>query len=261
MCFLLGCLFWVQRIMELESSAEPPILQHVEEAGFNLAKTRRGGRNVIGNRATVQIPRQRGANITMCAAIWETGAVAYITIVGPYNSARLTTFLDELQSTTAVWRQAGCWVNSQHYAVIWDNVPFHHPSAVRDCFRAHLHMFIEFLPPYSPFLNSIEEFISAWKWKVYDDHLYEQMPLSDAMTEAYHSIRLPMLDQACPEIFPTLHYQGKYYLLQHLYVFTVELLCVTVWVSYTILQHVFIVLTEVESFARCVGIMQNVLAG
>lgn len=37
-------------------------------------------------------------------------------------------------------------------------------------------------PAYSPFLNPIEEFFSAWRWKVYDHHPYEQMPLLDAMT-------------------------------------------------------------------------------
>lgn len=34
----------------------------VDEAGFNLAKTQRRGRNVIGQRATVDVPGQRGDN-------------------------------------------------------------------------------------------------------------------------------------------------------------------------------------------------------
>ena len=39
----------------------------VDEAGFNLAKTRLRGRNIIGQRATVQVPGQR-INV-MCALI------------------------------------------------------------------------------------------------------------------------------------------------------------------------------------------------
>ncbi|RXN10951.1 hypothetical protein ROHU_010722 [Labeo rohita] len=40
---------------------------------------------------------------------------------------------------------------------------------------------MQFLPAYSPFLNPIEEFFSAWRWKVYDHRPYEQMPLLEAM--------------------------------------------------------------------------------
>ena len=40
------------------------------------------------------------------------------------------------------------------------------------------------LPPYSPFLNPIEEFFSAWRWKVYDRQPHARMPLLQAMEEA-----------------------------------------------------------------------------
>jgi hypothetical protein len=42
---------------------------YVDEAGFNLGKTRLWGRMVIGKMATVDVPGQRGANITMCPTI------------------------------------------------------------------------------------------------------------------------------------------------------------------------------------------------
>jgi hypothetical protein len=51
--------------MEIEARQTPHIFIFVDEAGFKLAKTRRRGRNVIGKRATVDVPGQRGANITM----------------------------------------------------------------------------------------------------------------------------------------------------------------------------------------------------
>jgi hypothetical protein len=38
-----------------------------------------------------------------------------------------------------------------------------------------------FLPPYSPFLNPIEEIFSSWRWKVYDHHPHDQISLLDAM--------------------------------------------------------------------------------
>ncbi len=67
----------------------------VDEAGFNLAKTRRRGRNIIGKRATIQVPGQHGGNISMCAAISEDGVVGHRPVVGSYNTEHLIAFLNE----------------------------------------------------------------------------------------------------------------------------------------------------------------------
>ncbi len=61
--------------MELDADDDHHKFIYLDEAGFNLAKTRRRGRNFIGQWATIQVPGQRGANITMCAAISEDGVV------------------------------------------------------------------------------------------------------------------------------------------------------------------------------------------
>jgi transposase len=52
--------------------------------------------------------------------------------------------------------------NSPIFVVVWDNVAFHHSAAVTDWFAALPRMSILFLPPYTPFLNSIE-FFSVWR--------------------------------------------------------------------------------------------------
>ncbi|XP_044056780.1 uncharacterized protein LOC122878265 [Siniperca chuatsi] len=51
---------YIQRVMEVEANQSPHEIIYVEEAGFNLAKTCWRGRNVIGKRATVDVPGQRG---------------------------------------------------------------------------------------------------------------------------------------------------------------------------------------------------------
>ncbi|KAK0151412.1 Carboxypeptidase O [Merluccius polli] len=67
---------YVQRVMELEADgAMGHELLFVDEAGFNLSKTRRRGRNIIGHRAIINVPGQRGGNITMCAAISQNGVI------------------------------------------------------------------------------------------------------------------------------------------------------------------------------------------
>nr|XP_023660031.1 uncharacterized protein LOC111839927 [Paramormyrops kingsleyae] len=87
---------YVQRILELEARELLHTLIYVDEAGFNLAKGRRRGRNRIGQRATTDVPGRRGGNVTMCAAMSDNGILTHIPLLGPYNTQHLLTFLDTL---------------------------------------------------------------------------------------------------------------------------------------------------------------------
>lgn len=51
--------------------------------------------NLIGL-ATITVPGQRGANITMCAAIYNDGVLCHIPTIGPYNTECIITFLNAL---------------------------------------------------------------------------------------------------------------------------------------------------------------------
>ncbi|XP_045925684.1 uncharacterized protein LOC123983470 [Micropterus dolomieu] len=170
---------YVQRVMELEADAMGHELLFVDEAGFNLSKTRRRGRNIIGHRAIINVPGQRGGNITMCAAISLNGVVHHHATIGPYNTAHIIAFLDTLHDMLTVQRP-----EQTRYVIIWDNVSFHRAALVRNWFTDHPFFTALNLPPYSPFLNPIEEFFSAWRWKVYDRHPHQQVALLQAMEEA-----------------------------------------------------------------------------
>lgn len=175
--------------MELEASEPPHNFIYLDEAGFNLAKGRRRGRNVIGHRATVDVPGQRGGNITMCAAISEHGVLTRIPIIGPYNTQHLLTFLDTLYRDLIPDDERGLIRDDlPKYVVVWDNVSFHRSNTIRQWFAPHYRMLMEFLPPYSPFLNPIEEFYSAWRWKVYDRQPHTQITLLAAMDAACEDI-------------------------------------------------------------------------
>ncbi|XP_007232845.3 uncharacterized protein LOC125799434 [Astyanax mexicanus] len=180
---------YVERIMELEAEGAHHIFIYVDEAGFNLCKVRRRGRNLIGNRATITVPGQRGANITMCAAISNDGVLCHIPTIGPYNTERLIAFLNALYDILIPPQERGLLrPGMPRFVIIWDNVAFHHSRIVNEWFAVHCRMMVQFLPPYSPFLNPIEEFFSAWRWKVYNHRPYEQMPLLNAMTAAAQDI-------------------------------------------------------------------------
>lgn len=175
------CLF--QSVLELDAAPELHEFIYVDEAGFNLVKRRRRGRNVIGQRAIVHVPGQRGGNITMCAAMNHHGIIHHHSLLGPYNSALLLAFLDALHDILVP--DGDVFGPPQiNYVIVWDNVSFHRAAVVRQWFTDHPLFTTLYLPPYSPFLNPIEEFFSAWRWKVYERHPTQQIPLLQAMGEA-----------------------------------------------------------------------------
>ncbi|XP_039672067.1 insertion element IS630 uncharacterized 39 kDa protein-like [Perca fluviatilis] len=174
---------YVQRVLELEVAAVEHQFIFIDEVGFNLTKRRKRGRNIIGQRAIVEVPGQRGGNITMCAAITHQGVIHHHATLGPYNTAHLITFLDTLHHTLIPPDQVD-GPEQLRYVVIWDNVSFHRAALVHNWFTAHPRFLVLYLPPYSPFLNPIEEFFSAWRWKVYDRNPQTRIPLLQAMEDA-----------------------------------------------------------------------------
>ncbi len=122
---------YFQKVMELEANQVPHEMIYVDEAGFNLAKRRRRGRNIIGKRATVTVPGQRGANITMCAAISINGALLNKCVIGPYNTDCLLLFLEDLHKRLVPEVERGQVGDLSIYVITWDNVAFHHSRAAQ----------------------------------------------------------------------------------------------------------------------------------
>ncbi|XP_034740321.1 keratin, type I cytoskeletal 9-like [Etheostoma cragini] len=170
---------YAERVLQMDGEEIQHEFIYVDEAGFNLSRTRRRGRNIIGHRAIVNVPGQRGGNITLCAAIKQNGVLHPHAHMGPYNTALILTFLDQLHNITAANQ-----IDHMQYIVVWDNVSFHRSALVQNWFQQHPHFTVLYLPPYSSFLNPKEEFFSAWRWKVYDLRLPAEVPLIQAMEEA-----------------------------------------------------------------------------
>ncbi len=169
--------FLLQKILDMDGAAQPHELIHIDEAGFNLSKTRRRGRNIIGQRAIVHVPGQRGGNITMCAAISLRGLLHHHAKLGPYSTQHVLTFLDAVVQDRS---------QQPRFGVVWDNVSFHRAALVRDWFTNNDQFEVVYLPPYSPFLI----FFSAWRWRVYDRQPHARMPLLQAMEEACGDIEV-----------------------------------------------------------------------
>ncbi|XP_039472699.1 uncharacterized protein LOC120441495 [Oreochromis aureus] len=173
---------YVQRILQLDAMARPHEYLFLDEAGFNLQKRRQRGRNIIGQRAITEVPGQRGGNITLCAAMGSEGLVHRHAVLGSYNTQRLLTFLEELKDILLDRQQHHPGPAHHIYVIIWDNVRFHRTNQIREWFTTNSDHFLNVcLPPYSPFLNPIEEFFSSWRWKVYDRQPYTTENLLRAM--------------------------------------------------------------------------------
>ena len=122
---------------------------YVDETGFNLWTKRAYGRAPRGERVNRVVRGQRGNNITVIVAISDSVGVLYYEIKeGGVNKDK---FSDFMMSLSAV-------LGEEEAVVILDNAPCH--RGVQNRFPD---LSIKFLPPYSPFLNPIEECFSVFK--------------------------------------------------------------------------------------------------
>ncbi|XP_048014158.1 uncharacterized protein LOC125247038 [Megalobrama amblycephala] len=166
---------YVDGVLEMDAHAIPHEFIFIDEAGFNLAKTRRRGRNLIGHRAIIDVPGQRGGNITMCAAISNMHGVLHRHAkLGPYNTAHILTFLDRLHNILIPpERMNDADHQRNRYVVVWDNVSFHRAAQSKTGLLTTQHF---------------SRILFAWRWKVYDRQPFVRMPLVQAMEEACDEI-------------------------------------------------------------------------
>ncbi|XP_058258311.1 uncharacterized protein LOC131361293 [Hemibagrus wyckioides] len=172
---------YVERVLLIDGDPISHEFIVIDEAGFNLTKVRRRWRNIIGHRAILNVPGQRGGNITVCCnhTEWDPTPPCRVWSLqhGPhYHIFRQTSQHCHSRTTN------GCQADEIHCHL--GHVSFHRSALVQNWFHDHPQFSLQYLPPYSPFLNPIEEFFSAWWWKVYDLQPYVRIPLIPAMEEA-----------------------------------------------------------------------------
>ncbi len=171
---------------------------YVDEAGFNLTKRRRRGRNVIGHRAIVCVPGQRGGNVTLCAAISNHGVVHHHANLGPYNTHQLLIFLNHM-------RDALLGQQDEHpiYVVVWDNVSFH--RALQVFYQSLPSTVLPFPKPHwGILLLMVVEGI--WTPTLHQG----KSPASHGTCLWWHGCGgMPSLDTACQGFFPPLPGQTK----------------------------------------------------
>jgi transposase len=145
-------------------------LVFVDESGFHTSMTRLYARAPKGKRAYGKVPRNRGKNTTLIAAITlEGGMGAPMTVEGATDSEAFEAYVEHFLAPTLEKGQV----------VVLDGLGAHRPKRIRELVEARGADLV-FLPSYSPDLNPIEEAFSKVKALVRK----EGARLSEALVEA-----------------------------------------------------------------------------
>ena len=151
----------------------------IDECGFNIWTSRSHGRSRRGDRAYRQVCGQRGRNITICLAISAIYGVVHHTIrmgamTGPLFNEFLVQTAEELNE------------EETHY-LIFDGAPCH-----RGAENPTDDIVTRILPPYSPFLNPVEQAISCLKANIKADILRPLIQNQINDRQAARNARLPL---------------------------------------------------------------------
>jgi transposase len=125
----------------------------VDESGFNTSMTRLRARAPKGKRAYGKVPRNRGKNTTLIAAITLEGAMGEsMTVEGATDSEAFEAYMEHFLAPSLEKGQV----------VVLDGLGAHRTEKVRELVKGRCADLV-FLPSYSPDLNPIEEAFSKIK--------------------------------------------------------------------------------------------------
>ena len=128
-------------------------LVFVDESGFNTSMTRLRARAPKGKRAYGKVPRNRGKNTTLIAAITLEGAMGQpMTMEGATDAPAFEAYVEHFLAPSL----------SEGQVVVLDGLGAHRTERVRELVEARGADLL-FLPSYSPDLNPIEEAFSKIK--------------------------------------------------------------------------------------------------
>jgi len=128
-------------------------LVFVDESGFNTSMTRLRARAPRGKRAYGKVPRNRGKNTTLIAAITHQGGMGEsMTLEGATDALAFEAYVEHVLAPSL----------SEGQVVVLDKLVAHRTEKVKDLIEERGADLV-FLPSYSPDLNPIEEAFSKIK--------------------------------------------------------------------------------------------------
>lgn len=152
-------------------------LVFVDEAGVNLAMTRRYARASKGSRAYGNCPSGRGKNVTMIGAVSLSGIIAGLTFQGGTDALAFETYITQVLVPQS-------WAGA---CVVMDNFSSHKGSAIREAIEA-VGARLVYLSPYSPDFSPIENCWSKVKEFLRSHAARTYQELDQAITDAFAAI-------------------------------------------------------------------------
>lgn len=146
---------YARRFMDVLTQTDHNLIFYLDEAGFSVSMRARRGRSARGTRAVQVVAAIRTRNISLMCAMSKRGIFHYSHQPRAFNTETFKASIDTLIINLA---EEGI----QNAVLILDNVAFHKAQIVREVVERSGHTLM-FLPPYSPFLNPIENMFSKWK--------------------------------------------------------------------------------------------------
>lgn len=114
--------------MELKSIAPPQNFIYLDEAGFNLAKGRRCGWNVVSQRGIVNVSGQQGGKTTVSCYLRAWCANLYSNYRAIQHTASPHLLRHPLRGSHPWWWEGLIRDDSTKYMLIWNNMSFHHSN-------------------------------------------------------------------------------------------------------------------------------------
>lgn len=166
---------WLAQVLKLD----PTRLVFIDESGFNLAMTTLYARSPKGQRAHGHVPKNRGDNTSLIAAMsLDEGVMAAMTLSGAVDSVAFEVWLREVLAPQLHPGQV----------VVLDNLSVHKRQAVRELIEAK-GCEVLFLPSYSPDFNPIELAFSKLKAFVRQQKARTREALDEAIAAALKTTR------------------------------------------------------------------------
>ncbi len=152
----------------------------IDESGFNLAMAPLYARAPKGERAYGQVPKNRGENSSLIAALsLDEGVCAAMTLEGAVDGIAFRIYVKEVLAPKLRPGQI----------VVLDNLQVHKSQAVHGIIEAQGCELL-FLPSYSPDFNPIEQAFSKLKALVRKHKARTKQALDDAIAAALKAISL-----------------------------------------------------------------------
>src|SRR6202049_1861716 len=124
----------------------------LDETGLNTKMTRLYGRAPRGERLVSAVPHGHGRTTTFIAGLRQSGLIAPLVLDGPMTGAAFRAYVE----------QALAPVLQPGDVVVMDNLAAHKVAGIEQAVIA-AGASVLYLPPYSPDLNPIEQFIAKLK--------------------------------------------------------------------------------------------------